>query len=104
MKTMGRDMAVRAAIRTCINRNILLHFLRENGSEVENMLLTEWNMKDALEVAREETLEEGIAIGEARGRQEDMNNSILYKCAILPSIISPAVWNGNQMEKKEAEA
>jgi len=44
LKTMGRDMAVRAAIRTCINQNILLHFLRENGSEVENMLLTEWNM------------------------------------------------------------
>jgi hypothetical protein len=42
------------------------------------MLFTEWNLKDALEVAREEAretaLEEGeargVAIGEAKGREE----------------------------------
>jgi predicted transposase YdaD len=41
-----------------------------DGSEVENMLFTEWNMKDALEVAKEEGkeegIEEGIEIGEKR--------------------------------------
>jgi hypothetical protein len=30
------------------------------------MLFTEWNLKDALEVAKEE----GVAIGEAKGREE----------------------------------
>jgi len=32
--------------------------LEEHGSEVENMLLTEWNMADAIAVAREEEREE----------------------------------------------
>jgi hypothetical protein len=49
-----------------MRNNILLSFLKDNGSEVENMLLSEWNMKDALEVAREEALGEG----EAKARQE----------------------------------
>ncbi|MCL2281851.1 MAG: hypothetical protein FWC26_00865, partial [Fibromonadales bacterium] len=35
--------------------------------EVENLLLTEWNMKDALAVSFEEGRDEGVAIGETRG-------------------------------------
>jgi hypothetical protein len=31
------------------------------------MLLSEWNMKDALEVAKEEGIEEGIEIGVEKG-------------------------------------
>jgi hypothetical protein len=34
------------------------------------MLLTGWNMKDALVVAREEGTEDGIEIGMERGREE----------------------------------
>jgi flagellar biosynthesis/type III secretory pathway protein FliH len=34
------------------------------------MLLTGWNMKDALVVAREEGTEDGIEIGRERGRAE----------------------------------
>jgi hypothetical protein len=34
------------------------------------MLFTEWNLKDALEVAKEEGMEEGVAIGKAKGREE----------------------------------
>ncbi|MDR1184477.1 MAG: hypothetical protein LBK67_06740 [Coriobacteriales bacterium] len=40
-------------------------YLESRGSEVLNMLLTEWNMEDALRVAREEERE----IGERRGRE-----------------------------------
>ncbi|MCL2100314.1 MAG: hypothetical protein FWH22_01205, partial [Fibromonadales bacterium] len=42
----------------CIRRDILLYFLEKHSSEIENMLLTEWNWDDALEVAREEAREE----------------------------------------------
>jgi hypothetical protein len=35
-------------------------FLETHGSEVENMLFTEWNMDDAKRVWREEALEEGM--------------------------------------------
>ena len=62
-KSMGLEAAVKIAIKACMSRDILVYFLEKHASEVENMLLTEWNLKDALEVEREE----GIGIGEARG-------------------------------------
>ncbi|MDR2864301.1 MAG: hypothetical protein LBV68_01660, partial [Spirochaetaceae bacterium] len=52
---------------------ILKDFLEENSTEVNNMLFTEWNWDDALEVAREEgidslceLLEQGYTPQEAR--------------------------------------
>jgi predicted transposase/invertase (TIGR01784 family) len=66
LKTMNLPIAIKTAVRTCIRKKILLSFLESNGSEVENMLFTEWNLKDALEVAREEALEEGEAMGVER--------------------------------------
>jgi ferric iron reductase protein FhuF len=64
LKTMNLNAAIKEAIRTCIRKKILLSFLKDNGSEVENMLFTEWNLKDALEVAKEE----GVAIGKEEGK------------------------------------
>jgi len=69
LKTMNLPVAIKAAITSCISKNILVYFLREHGSEVENMLLTGWNMKDALIVAREE----GTEIGVGKGREEKSN-------------------------------
>jgi hypothetical protein len=60
LEIMELREAIRLAIKTCISKNILVSFLERNGSEVENMLLTEWNMDDTLAVAREESLEEGM--------------------------------------------
>jgi len=59
-KKMALPKAIRLAIKTCLNKNILVSFLEEHGSEVENMLLTEWNMADAIAVAKEETREETV--------------------------------------------
>jgi hypothetical protein len=67
LKTMGLPAAIKVAIASCISKGILVYFLKENGSEVENMLLTGWNMKDALAVAREEGTEDGIEIGMENG-------------------------------------
>ncbi|MDR1760749.1 MAG: hypothetical protein LBR60_09555, partial [Fibrobacter sp.] len=58
-KDLGESIQV--AIRTCIGRNILVHFLESNSSEVENMILTEWNTEEAIEVAKEE--------GELKGKR-----------------------------------
>jgi len=54
------EESVRNAIEYCKENNILKKFLEEHSSEVFNMLLTEWNWDEALEVAREEGLEEGM--------------------------------------------
>jgi len=85
-KGMGLKMAVRAAVRSCISRDVFVDFLTRNGSEVENMLLTGWNMKDALAVRYEEGVEDGeargVAIGEARGM--DKVFALLEKGISLP--------------------
>jgi predicted transposase YdaD len=44
-------------------------YLESRGAEVLNMLLTEWNMEDALRVAREEEREIGFAEGEKIGEK-----------------------------------
>jgi len=70
LRTMSLPIAIKTAITNCISKGILVYFLREHGSEVENMLLTGWNMKDALVVAREEGTEDGIDIGRNAERNE----------------------------------
>jgi len=51
------------AIEYCIKNNILKDYLEKHGSEAYNMIFTEWNWDDALEVAREEGREDGIEEG-----------------------------------------
>ncbi|MDR2864497.1 MAG: hypothetical protein LBV68_02685, partial [Spirochaetaceae bacterium] len=65
------EKALGKAVNWCIEHDILKDFLEENSTEVNNMLFTEWNWDDALEVAREEGKEEaraeGIEVGIDRG-------------------------------------
>jgi len=82
---MSREEAIKAAIKTCISRGIFVDFLTKHGSEVENMLLTDWNLKDALEVEREEAEEKtskelfalwesGMSLAEAKRKFSLKNN------------------------------
>ena len=50
----------------CSKHDILKEYLEIHGSEVLNMILTEWNTEDAIAYAREE----GIGIGETKLRNE----------------------------------
>jgi predicted transposase/invertase (TIGR01784 family) len=60
MKELGNlKEAIKKAINYCQKHDILREFLELHATEVLNMLYTEWNMDDALAVAREEGLEEG---------------------------------------------
>jgi ATP-dependent Lon protease len=70
LNSMNLAEAIRLAIKTCLSKNILVYFLREHGSEVENMLITEWNTEEAIAVAREEAWEEGVDIGRKMERKE----------------------------------
>jgi hypothetical protein len=54
-----REIAMKQAIHWCIAGNILKPFFESHGSEVVNMLMTEWKLEDALIVEREEGREEG---------------------------------------------
>lgn len=54
------------AIRECIRNDILSDYLSRKGSEVENMLIAEYDYDLDIEVQREEAMEDGIKIGEKR--------------------------------------
>jgi len=61
------EEAIIKAINYCMERNILLDYLREHASEVVNMLYYEFNMEDALAARYAEGEAKGVAIGEAKG-------------------------------------
>jgi len=65
-ETGDREEAVKKAIQYCQKHDILKEFLEIHGSEVLNMLLTEWNLEEAKQV----WYEDGITIGEVKGRTE----------------------------------
>jgi predicted transposase/invertase (TIGR01784 family) len=65
-----REAGIKAAVKYCVEQNVLADFLKKNASEVMNMLLTEWNWDDALAVRYEEGIEEGREEGRMEGRME----------------------------------
>jgi predicted transposase/invertase (TIGR01784 family) len=50
-------------------------FFEENGTEVMNMLMTEWNWDDALAVRYEEGLEKGLEEGLEKGLEEGLEKT-----------------------------
>jgi len=73
-ETMELEAAMEAAVRYCIDNDILRLFLKANSSEVLNMLITEWNLEEAqrawLAQGRAEGKVEGKAEGKAEGKVE----------------------------------
>ena len=69
-KGLIREEAIKKAIAYCMEKNILKDFLEQNGTEVMNMLILDWNMEDALAVRYEEGKEEGREEGREKGREE----------------------------------
>ena len=59
--------AYRKAILECIEKGVLADYLRSRGSEVMNMLMSEYNYEQDIEVQREEAFEEGEKIGREEG-------------------------------------
>ena len=69
-KKMGRDQAIRNAMDECVQAGIMVDFIKKHGSEVRNMLFTEFNLEDAKRVWREEAREDGLEEGRREGRRE----------------------------------
>ena len=65
--------AIRAAMRTCIERDIMRAFLEEHAREVVDMVNFEWN-QELFEAAK---FEEGLEQGRAEGRDEERGIMIL---------------------------
>lgn len=58
-KGLPQEEAIAVAVKRCIADNVMKEFLSANGSEVVNMLFSEWNMEEALAVRHDEGVEEG---------------------------------------------
>jgi len=80
-ETMELAEAIVAAIKSCVERNILVYFLEKYASEVLNMLFTEWNLDDAIAVrceeAREDRDEEILNLIEKGYTAADIKNHLL---------------------------
>jgi predicted transposase/invertase (TIGR01784 family) len=61
---MSREDAIRKAVLDCINQNVLKEFLEQHRGEVVSMLFEEWNLDDAVAVAKKD--------GEVWGRKKGM--------------------------------
>ena len=83
--------AVTKAIRYCIAHDIMGEFLSKHGSEVENMLFTEWNMDEALAVTAEEARAEGEARGERRGLEKGKKQEQIKMIQALDGVLSAEV-------------
>jgi len=66
----SREEAVKEAVKYCKKHGILIEFLKLHAAEVLGMLFTEWNLDDAIAVAREEAMEDGFEKGRAEGLEE----------------------------------
>lgn len=51
---LSLEQAIKETMDTCVAQGVMKSYLESNGSEVMNMLKTEWNMDEALRVRGEE--------------------------------------------------
>ncbi|MCM1540748.1 MAG: hypothetical protein NC121_05745 [Blautia sp.] len=65
---IDRDTAVQRTVKDCEKNGIMTEFMREYGSEVSNMLFTQFNMEDALRANYEEGYEDGEEEGKKKGQ------------------------------------
>ena len=73
----SRDNAITQAVQDCLDNGIMTEFMKEHGSEAVNMLYTQWNWDDAMEVEREEAYEEGKIAGIAEGKNLGERQAVL---------------------------
>ena len=90
-KLAGKSLeeALSDAMQDCIEQDIMRGFLENHGSEVRNMLYTEWNVEDACRVAREEAMEIGMEKGIEKGIAETNRAHILaIRDIVAPEVIA----------------
>ena len=99
---MKAQEAVEEAVEKCIQNDILAGILRKNRGEIVDSILTEWDEDDFIAGVKEDSKNEGIKIGEERGKIagkiEACQDFRLSKEETLMKIIKDF-----QLDKEEAE-
>jgi len=73
----NREEGIKKAIIYCEKHGILREFLKAHALEVLSMLFTEFNLDDAIAVARKESREEGLEEGLEKGIEKGHFNEKL---------------------------
>ena len=95
-----RDGAVTLAVRDSVREGIFSDFVTKHGSEVENMLFTQFNMDDALEVRYEEGVEDGMERGLVQGRKQGLEQGRAQgERSLLIHLVCSKLQKGEKPEK-----
>lgn len=93
---LSLEESIKQAIEYGVEHDIMREFLEANGTEVCNMLLSGWNMDEALAVSKEEGYEDGFEAGERRGveygekkKQEELIRA--FQDVLSPEIIAEKI-------------
>ncbi|MEG2146904.1 MAG: hypothetical protein RRY06_09825, partial [Lachnospiraceae bacterium] len=84
----GEPDAIEQAIYTCIDQGVLVEYLRRKGSQVNNMLVAEYDYDLDIQVQREEAKEEGKAEGKAEAILE-----LLEELDVVPEELKSEILN-----------
>ena len=63
------ETAISEAIKDCLTEGIMVDFIRQYGSEVNNMLFHQFDLDEAMKVWREEDYQDGLNTGFAEGHE-----------------------------------
>jgi len=69
------DESVRAAVKYCIEHNVLKQFLECHSSEIINMLFEDITMEEIAEIRGNERYEEGLEQGREQGLEQGQNQA-----------------------------
>ena len=103
----GEEEPYRKAIEECIEKNVLADYLRKKGSEVVNMLMSEYNYEDDIAEQREEAYEEGKKAGRELGKKEGEIMGTIQTCKdfhISTEEIIKKLMDNFSMTREKAEA
>ena len=70
------ESAIDEAIQNCINNHVLEGFLEAHRAEVKDMILTEFNEEEYIQMLKDESKAEGRAEGLAEGRAKGLAEGV----------------------------
>lgn len=97
-KNLKEPEAIQYAIEECIKNGVLEEYLKRKGSQVNNMLVAEYDYELDIEVQREEAEENGIAIGKAKGKAEDILE-VLGEDKVVPDSVKTRIMQETNLDR-----
>lgn len=89
---LSLEESIKQAIEYGVEHDIMREFLEANGTEVCNMLLSGWNMDEALAVSKEEGFEDGLEFGVAYGEKKKQEEMIrAFQDVLSPEVIAEKI-------------